>query len=91
MITHIKPLDAIPTRVKAFARLWAMKTIAQHPDWKSGDLEIDEWYDFSDYDINLWVSEGYLSVCVYPTFDDDDGWRATDHSNFVKVVQRGSL
>jgi hypothetical protein len=80
-------LEIIPRRVKAFGRLWAIKFIATNPRWQHGDAHIDEWYSFGDYDLNLWCEDGYLSVCAYAEYEDEDGFTNTDHSDFVYLVR----
>jgi hypothetical protein len=85
-------LEIIPRRVKAFGRLWAVKFIATHPRWKTGDPSFeDEWHSFGDYDINLYCDDGYLSVCAYAMYEDEDGFMNTDHSNYVYLVRKGNI
>jgi hypothetical protein len=84
-------LEIIPTKVKAFGRLWAIKFIATNPRWQHGDAYIDEWHSFGGYDLNLWCEDGYLSVCAYAEYEDEDGFTNTDHSNFVYLVRKGNI
>jgi|APGre2960657404_1045060.scaffolds.fasta_scaffold104555_2 hypothetical protein len=86
---HIAPLNKIPRRTKAFARLWATKFIVEHPTWHNGETGEDTWYCFGDYDINLYCDDGYLSVCAYPLYKDENGSITTDNSNFVYLVRKG--
>jgi hypothetical protein len=87
---HIAPLTNIPQRTKAFARLWAMKFIAQNPNWKQGEAYEDAWHSFGGYDINLYCEDGYLSVCAYGLYKEDgDELLTTDHDDFVHLVQKG--
>lgn len=83
-------LDEMPRRVKAFGKLWAMKFIATHPNWKKGEAYTDEWYDFMGYDLNLWCEDGYLSVCAYATFEVG-GLTLTDTSDFTYIVRMGNM
>lgn len=88
MTELVRPLDAMPLRVKAFARLWAMKWIAKHPDWAdSGGTYDDHWYQFGDYDINLWCEDGRLRVSAYALYKDNEDL-TTDHSDWVTIVDR---
>jgi hypothetical protein len=87
---HIAPLNNISRRTKAFARLWSMKFIALHPNWEDGDAHTDEWYSFGGYDINLYCEDGYLSVCAYGLYkNEEDEFLTTDHDDFVHLVQKG--
>jgi hypothetical protein len=82
--------ENIPRRVKAFARLWALKFIALNPKWQDGDAWIDEWHAFGGFDINIYCEEGYLSVCVYGLFEDEFGNMNTDHCDFICIVKKGN-
>ena len=88
-MNSIVPLTKIPTRTKAFARLWAMKFIAQNPTWRDGETYEDTWHAFGDYDLNLYCEDGYLSVSAYPMHKGEDGFMETDHSRFVHLVVKG--
>lgn len=68
-----------------------MKFIASNPTWKDGEAWEDAWYSFGGYDINLWCEDGYLSVCAYPEYEDEDGFTSTDHSNFAHIVRKGNI
>lgn len=82
-------LTTIPTRAKAFGKLWAIKFIVSHPTWANGDTHHDEWHSFGGYDFNLYCEDGYLSVCAYSVYKDEDGFVNTDTSDFVYVVRKG--
>lgn len=86
---HIKPLDMMPLRVKAFGRLWAVKWMAENYGWASGEIEDDHWYQYENYDLNLWCEDGRLRVSAYATFKDEDGDTTTDCSEWVTIVDRG--
>ena len=86
---YIAPLTDISRRTKAFGRLWAMKFVAQHPAWRDGDAYEDTWHSFGGYDLNLYCEDGYLSVCAYPLYKEEDGTLSADHSNFVYLVRKG--
>lgn len=90
MSEYIAPLNEIPTRVKAFGRLWAMKFMAQNPNWQEGEAYEDAWHAFGGYDLNLYCEDGYLSVCAYPLYKEEDGTLSADHSNFVYLTQKGN-
>ena len=92
MSKHIAPLNEIPTRVKAFGRLWAMKFVAQNPDWREGEAFEDAWHAFGGYDLNLYCEDGYLSVCAYAMFKNGyDEFLSTDHDDFVYLVRKGDI
>lgn len=80
-------LDTIPRKARAFGRLWAVKFKATHPNWRNGEAYEDAWSSFGDYDFNLYCEDGYLSVCAYAMYEDEDGFMTTDYSNFVYVVR----
>jgi hypothetical protein len=84
-------LEVIPRRVKAFGRLWAVKFIATNPNWRKGKTHEDEWHSFDGYDINLWCEDGYLSVCAYAEYEDEDGFTNTDYSGFAYLVRKGNI
>ena len=87
---HIAPLKDIPLQTKAFARLWAMKFVAQNPNWRNGEAYEDVWHSIGDYDLNLYCEDGYLSVCAYSMYKDSDGFMVTDHDNYVYLVKKGN-
>lgn len=81
-------INDIPRKARAFGRLWAIKFMMTNPGWRSGDVDHDEWHAFGDYDFNLYCEDGYLSVCAYAMFEDEDGFMNTDHSDFVYIVRK---
>jgi hypothetical protein len=84
-------LTAIPTRAKAFGKLWAIKFIVMNPTWRDGETYEDEWHSFGDYDFNLYCEEGYLSVCAYSIYEDENGFINTDYRDFVHIVRKGNI
>lgn len=87
MTELVRPLDAMPLRVKAFARLWAMRAMAKYPNWGDGGVCIDEWRQVGDYDLNLWIEDSRLRVSAYALFKDNEDL-TTDHSDWVTIVDR---
>lgn len=83
-------LNNIPRKAKAFGRLWATKFILANPNWRNDGYQ-DEWHAFGDYDFNLYCEDGYLSVCAYAMYEDEDGFMNTDHSDFVYIVRKGNI
>lgn len=83
----VRPLDAIPMRVKAYARLMAIKAMAKYPEWGEGGICIDEWRQVGDYDLNLWIEDSRLSVSAYALYKDHEELN-TDHSDYVTLVDR---
>ncbi len=84
MTKHEGDIVSVPTKVKVFGKMWALKYILTHPNWKN-EYE-DTWTSFSNYDINLYVEEGYLSVCAYPfTRVLPSGCAEVDYSNWATL------
>jgi hypothetical protein len=86
---HIAPLNKIPRRTKAYGRLWAIKFTAQNPNWRDGESYEDAWHSFGDFDLNIYCEDGYLSVCAYPMYKDEDGDTCTDFAEFEYLVRKG--
>lgn len=81
-------LENIPRKARAFGRLWAIKFMATHPNWRNGEVHEDAWHSYGDYDFNLYCEDGYLSVCAYVMYEDADGFWTTDYSNHTYIVRK---
>jgi hypothetical protein len=81
----------VPKKVRVFARAWAGAFVARHPKWQTSDIYRDDWTSKGDYDLNLYVEDGRLSVCAYPlTFDPKLGTVA-DFSQLIVLVEKGRV
>lgn len=78
----------IPRRVKALARLLALRFEIRYPLWRSEDISEDYWHAIDGYDVNLWCEDGELQVSAYSTFVNDEGFVETDYSNYVRLITR---
>lgn len=80
----------VPKKVKVFARAWAGAFVARHPKWQTSDIYRDEWTSKGDYDLNLYVEDGRLSVCAYPLIFENGGLVA-DTSQLIELVVKGRV
>jgi hypothetical protein len=83
--------EEVPTGVKVFARAWAGAFVARHPKWRTSDIYRDEWTSKGDYDLNLYVEDGRLSVCAYPLTIDPRLGTVADFSHMIELVTKGRV
>lgn len=89
MNDELLPLEEIPTRVKAFARLWAMKFSIANPTWRDGEVHEDAFHSYRNYDLNLVCEDGKLMVVAYALQEDEFGNTVMNPSRFVRLIQKG--
>jgi len=76
----------IPRRTRAYARLWAIKYIASHPNWRHEDGDWDSWLGTDGHDLNIVVTNDGIKVVAYPISYDDMGAFVTDYSSPTVLV-----
>lgn len=77
----------VPPHVVGFANGWATAwSMYVFPTIKKGNVDVDEFHHYSDWELNLVMNGESMSleVFAYPYIDEDE---QADFSHFVRIAQ----
>lgn len=89
MSKTLTTVDNIPDKVIGFAEAWAMMFVDGNKNWRTRDFFEDTWHYFEGFDLNLLCEGGRLTICAYPSNQDDNGSITTNYSDFTVIFTKG--